>query len=429
MWIRASSSTWLALGAFLAGCGDGTGPAAVTVSTVDGPAAGVDVVFHDSTGQPISHVTTDATGRASAEVDEDAMITVLFLDGEDRYRATFLGVQPDDELTFVAPRVEAQVVGTAYVTIGEGYPGAVTYVLENACSSVFTGDVSQPIPIEVRTTCLSPDGTFHLLVSALDVDGAIMARASLRDLEWVDPMNVTMPAWGGMATLAVQGTNLPSGALGVVLQVGYDANGVFFSGPSEGALIDPGQGATLTVQYAPDFADYLQTQIGVMFGPSTDALDGAAMIIERHATPIASRTVDLTDDFLPRISLPAYDQTDPARPTMSWTADRSLAATDGGAVLFAWSESQGPRQEWGMLVPPDVVSPVQVPALPAELASWAPAAGADYETGTIWFVDADWVSSYDELRTGVGVGFVFGDGNDVFPDSDALVKVTMSGDL
>jgi hypothetical protein len=202
---------------------------------------------------------------------------------------------------------------------------------------------------------------------------------------------------------------------------------VFFSGPSSGAFTTPGEPEDFLLQYAPDFADYLQSQIGVMYGGGIESLESAVMIVERNATPPASRAYDLSLDFLPRVSLPAYDTADPARPEMIWTAAASLADTDGGAVLFAWSEGEGPRQEWGLLVPPDTASPLAVPALPAELASWAPTAAAEYDMGTIWFVDADWVASYDELRNDVGFTFVFGDGNDVFPDADALVKVTMSG--
>jgi hypothetical protein len=166
-----------------------------------------------------------------------------------------------------------------------------------------------------------------------------------------------------------------------------------------------------------------------VFGESVDALDGASMSIQRRAVPPAARTLDLTADFLPRISAPSYDQTDPARPAMSWTAEGSLADTDGGALLFAWADVGGPRQEWALLVPPGVASPVQAPALPQDLASWAPHAAVEYQPGTIWFVDADWVGSYDDLRTGVGLSFVFGDSNQVFPDADAAVQVTMSGEL
>lgn len=427
MSIHADRALALAFGAFLAGCGDGEdAPVAVTLSTRDGPAAGAVVVVHDSAGDPTSWITTNAAGRAAAVVPGGGMITALLQDGDDRYRVTFLGVEAGDELTFTSPRWTSVAAGTAFVTIAP-YAGAAVYVIEDACSSVYTANVSQPIAIEVRTSCQSADGTFHLLVTALDDVGEPLAASRLRDLTWTDPMNITMPDWSPMAGLAVTASNAPPATVGVLLQVGYDANGVLFPGPSEGALVEPGQGATLSVAYAPGFGDRLQTQLGVMFGTSVEDLAGASMMITRAAEPPAARTVDLTADFLPRLSPPTLDIAEPGRPAATWIAARELSGADGGAITFEWEEAAS-REEWVILVPPDVTLPVRVPALPNGLAGWAPPAAATFDDGRILFIDADWVAGWDALRAELGVAFAFR-GEQVMPAADATMRVTMSGDL
>jgi hypothetical protein len=252
-----------------------------------------------------------------------------------------------------------------------------------------------------------------------------IAYATARDLTWVEPMNVVLTGWRSLAVVAFDAVNVPAGGVGVLVAVGYDRKGRYFGGPTASTQVGPGGEVHETLAYAPDFADRLHSEIRVLFGKSIGTLDSYSTIIEHDVVPPAWRSYDLTQDFLPRVSVPTYDATDPARLAILWTTGGSLAGADGAALEFAW-RVDGMRQEWHVLVPPDVAAPFQLPALPPELASFAPPAGAELLTGTVWFLDADWVSSYQELRKRVGLSFVFNAMEDLYPAGDARVKITRS---
>jgi hypothetical protein len=421
----AGAAMALGLAAFsvLPGCGGGGeagGPVTVTVSTSAGPAAGVDVVFHDSTGAPVEHLTTGADGRASRRVGQGEMATVLLQDFGMRFRVTFTGVEPGDDLVFESPLRPATAVGTAHLSVG-GYAGAGVYVLEASCVAVYTANVSQPIAVDVSSYCLSPAGRLHLVATARDANGVVLACSGIRGLEWVEPMNVTMPAWGDPAAFSVDARNAPAGAVRLRLQTAHDVDGLLLGGDGASTSLGPGAGATLSGRYAPGFADRLQTELDLDFGASAIAVDGRSGLVRRRSSPPTADTIDLAADLLPRVTSPAYDQAAPSRPAIAWSAAGSVASSDGGAVRFAWDRSE----QWVVLVPPGVASPVRLPGLPEALSSWAPGGSSALDPATVWFVDAGWISSYRQFRTEFGASWFLG--RRTYPDGDSLLRFTAGG--
>jgi hypothetical protein len=179
----------------------------------------------------------------------------------------------------------------------------------------------------------------------------------------------------------------------------------------------------LTVPYALGFGDRLQARIEVGFG-TPDEMDGGSVIIEQRATLPATRSIDLAAELLPRVPRPVYDTADPIRPALAWAPVPSLATTDGGAVTFAWTTPDATYHWWFVLVPPDVGGAVRLPALPAALAPWAPDASSSFERASVWFLDADWLASYDELRRELGLQFRVDPHARYFPDADATMRFT-----
>jgi hypothetical protein len=384
------------------GGGEPQDTASIVVTTSDGPAVGADVVFHDAAGIPTAHVTTDAAGRATAEVAPGGMITILLLDGERRYRATFAGVEANDELAFASPRqLPSEPIGNALVAIPT-FPGAAVYRLEFGCGIIVTNDVSVPIAADIHTRCVSPDGTFHLLATALNASQGSLAYSYRRNILWEVPMVVVMPSFSeDLASYTFVGTNAPDGAVAAVMQVAFETNQLSFSSWGATPPLESGGNAGATFAYAPGFADVVESLIGVQFGTKID-VTGLSYVVQRSESPSASLSLDLSADLLPRVSQPSYDTTEPRRPALSWTAPLDLGKSDGAVARFAWSESGGFAEDWTCLLPPATTAPFKLPALPEALSSWAPSASVTYRPGTIQFFDPDWVTSYRELRRNIG---------------------------
>jgi hypothetical protein len=406
------------------GGGAGSEPtsASITVATLEGPIAGADVVFHDATGAPTAHVRTDGAGRASADVEPGALITVLLLDDMAglRSRATFVGVMPGDELTYRSLVQSGNLIGTATVTI-PAFPGADWYVLSAGCAEMPGINVNLPVDLPIFQTCLSPDGTLDFLATASYL-GQPIGYSWVRDCEWAAPMSVTMPPWVNPAMLTVTATSAPAGTVEAFIGLDYGMRQRSFAGSYSYAPLGPGEETAFSMFYAPQFGDLIETTVGVGFGPAPGHYNGHSYIVERAVSPPALRSVNLGADLLARVSPPVYDLSDPGRPTLSWAAPASIAETDGGAVSLYFSEA-GVPQVWSFLIPPDTPGTVQAPALPEELASWAPSATASYAPGTVDFFDADWMTSYDDLRQGPGFGLALGT-RDGFPEGASSTRFT-----
>jgi hypothetical protein len=427
---HATRSFLLILGAVLAGCGDDGAPPAITVTGRGGPMAGVSVVFHDASGAAVVTERTDSSGRAAGDIGSGGMVTVLLQDAEQRLRATFMDVARGDELTLLSPMSHAPEIGTAYVSIAP-YTGATFYEVRTACGTTGTSDVSQPVALAIDAECMAADGTLPLVVTAFGALNSMIGVSAVRSVPWTNPMNVTMPDWRPPALYAVDATRVPAGATGVVGGVAQVANGVRIDGESETVGASPGGGASFSLPYVPGFGDAFVSHVGVYFGASgVDAVSvqGESTLVHQTTVPPARRTVDLTADLLPRLPTPSYDRSVADRPVLTWAPQTGLEDTDAAVAVVAWREGEGPYDLWVILAPADIGARVQVPALPAELASWGPTAFVAMDLGAVAFVDADWLTSYTQVRREAGLDFLFDDQQSLLPASgDAVVRMTAGG--
>lgn len=424
---RGAFALWGAIGGLLIRCGDDDrpidglteGPITITVSGASGPIADTDVIIHDASGLPTARLVTGLDGRASPTIHAGAMVTVLLNDHGNLYRATMVGVRPDDQLLFTSPRLPVETVGTAMISIA-AYAGASVYVIESSCASIYTANVSEPIELEVRSNCLARDRTLVVLASARDANGDLLAVTSVRDLPWEAPMNVTLPAWRDPASFTLLPRSPPPGATSVWLEVLYEVDGLLLGQSRVERAIAPGGEATMVIRYATGFADRIETRLGVQFGAERG---GRSVLTQRRDALPATAEVDLTRDLLPRVLPPTSDRTDPQRPVMSWTLeDDGAAGADCAIAELEWTSETTER--WRMILPAEVRT-ATIPALPEALFAWRP--GGSPREGDVELFDADWVTSYGQLRNQVGFGPGLGDRSALFSGRGAvLVRESVS---
>jgi hypothetical protein len=407
-----------------------TGLASITVTIGGTPLAGADVVLHDPAGEVTASLKTDVNGRAEAEVAAGAMLTVIVRPEPDDegFRVTYMDVEPGDALELAFPSLSAEDRGTASVTLSP-FEGAPLYRIDVECMSLVTTDISFPITVYIDESCVSPNGNFHIVATALDAAWQPIAFSTLRDIpsDPYVPVPVTMPAWRqDFGTLDVVGTDVPPAGRLAAVQTWLDADHVSFQGPSDQKEVFPGSSATLSVRYPAGFASLFDYQVMLGLGSAPDDLESVSMIrVRTEAPPPPTDVMSFAEDFLPGISLPAVTAVDPARPEIAWTAHGDLSTTDGAAFTLVWSPIEGPPERWILLAPPGVASPARVPALPEALADWRPPSGVTH-MAQIMFLDADWVQSYDELRNELGVAFLI-DGEAIIPRTEVSARVLIAG--
>lgn len=157
------------------GCGSGGtdevafGPATVVVMPGGEAAEGVPMWFQDADGEMVGEQVTAADGSATLEVGRDSMVT--FMLGEDLH--TVGGVQPEEviELRSAPLREVSTIVGQVTVS-AEPVQGATQYEIALGCDIVTAhSSISPSGEVKLRDRCLEEDGTFDVVVAAVDERG------------------------------------------------------------------------------------------------------------------------------------------------------------------------------------------------------------------------------------------------------------------
>ncbi len=404
--------------------------ASIAVSNRVGPIRGVDVVFHDAGGAPLAHVQTDAAGRAEGAIEDGGMITVLSQD-VGRRLWTFVDVSAGDALSFVDPDLNpARVVGTATVQLpavaGAAWYDVTAATIGQPCNAgADAGEPPVALALDVTSHCLSPAGTLDLVATAVDLNGLTIGVSTARAVAWTDGAVIPMPAWGHLATLTVTGTRVPDHTYEVDASMFYRDGERSTAGP--GITRRPLAGATtmMPLEHVEGLAGATDFAIAVAHGDTKQRIWGTSTQTRRWAVPPATLAIDLTSDLLPLVPAPTYDRSNPVRPAVTWTPV-APASIDGGVVDVGWRDQGEPfGYRWTLLVPPGGAR-VQVPSLPTELAEWAPGTEAVFSGGQVSLYDADWVSSYDQLRREIGFAFRLGYPTTIFPTGGVLNR-TVSG--
>lgn len=382
------------------------GPTTVSVIVVDdrGPEPGVNVVFQDANGNPLTSATTDANGRVTAAAPDGSQVTVLLGSQLNVQVVTFEGVAPGDVLTahdatdttFANAQVSLDALPDAAAPLG-----TTSYVVDiGNCSSAFTA-----LPALVY---LSPDcesyGTFPVLVEASNGTGPIGFTYQTHNV---------LPLDGGVAHVSLNGTwstTLPTQSIGVsnfdfANLTGYMSYSEIADGISFGRPINFGStdgGATTSYTVHPGYPVAVQNEANQSINRGSEIAISAVATRSAPSADGGAASFDMST-LLPLLDAVTLDSSQPAQPAVSWVTEAgSLAAANGTIVMVTWSEPvdggnilQG---TWTIVAPPTVTA-AKAPVLPAALAAWAPSPGATFtSTPTVIVVQGSFVSSYAELR-------------------------------
>jgi hypothetical protein len=100
-----------------------------------------------------------------------------------------------------------------------------------------------------------------------------------------------------------------------------------------------------------------------------DGHDHAELEELRDELPENTKVV-LADRLLPRVRDAIVDGQGTPRPSIRWSATRSLASADAIVARLVWPASR--EHVWTIVAPPDAPARLVVPALPDDLAKWRP---------------------------------------------------------
>jgi len=394
------------------------GAVAITVFGATGPEQGVTIVYGDATGAVVgTPATTNATGMVDQALPAGAtMITALLGNANNPSPYTVMGVQAGD--TILVPDLAslgAYGQGQAQVTGLPASPPANTTTY-NAIAGLCTNGLSgPPIPINLGGEgigCIglgSFGGSYRaaipILVDAQDANGNILGFTFQKnnalsgwDAGLLD-LSLAADTWStSLTTQTVVVDNLPDGDYPNP-NVSESANAILHRLNFQYVNDDAG-GQLMQVTTHVGYGDTLQAETSI--SPNGQWFLATATASAPPTTD-GTITVDATPlGVLPQISQTNIDQTNSARPALSWTtAQGSLASTTGliGNLMWDGTDDAGAaiNGNWTIVAPSSATS-LQAPALPASAGAYAPLPDASIQnvlqglTGTA-------VPSYGQLRT------------------------------
>jgi hypothetical protein len=354
------------------------------------PEPGIVVVAINPDGSLAGTATTGADGKASLTVSEGASVTAIYPEDDDHQNdiRTYVGVKPDDNLTFGDAYYDVQQTGLGLdgqMTVNwTAVTGAERYRVHTACdSSGYTTVLTTSMPLYM--SCQRP--TSPLLVLAVDVNYQTIASAYIPAAASTVGATVNIGA-GQWVTQAVE-------------NVAISVSGV-----------DP------VVQYASlrGIARYPQYGFEDSDNPTLEAGAGSAMVSIPATAPVKYARVALNrngnfgEQNFYKGGEPPYVLAATSLPWLEGDALFSAAqrrlfwfetsGTYDAAVLYAeWSRSENKTTQyynWTIILPPNVAE-FRFPTPPAELEAFLPTA-KDYIDHELSLVDLSSAADYDAAR-------------------------------
>jgi hypothetical protein len=419
----------------------GPAPVVVTVVGALGPESSIAVVWSDASGAFLATTTTDATGSTSM-LASGGMVTALLGTSSSPSLYTITGVEPGDALVIVDWNSLALLPGAgqylsfsntvSFTSLPPSLPGAtssVQFLAGANCSNEYDTPITLPAQLTLvaggynglEPTCIGvgPVGTsygaaYPALVEADDVDGNFLAFAFAKNngLTQVDDAGGLDVAVGGAWSTATTNQAL-------LVENASDANPwSFYSEAANGVLVPlstqppPSVASDASVPAGetffathPGFADFVQAEIG------NGVPGGFAMIATRAPAPSANGTTTMDANqigSIPIVSGTSVDTTDAARPDIVWTGTSApLSGATALVAMASWSgsDSEGGSQSgsWTVFAAAGAQSDIQVPALPASLAAWAPLAGSSFYPGVAVVEGGTALPGYAQARAASSV--------------------------
>jgi hypothetical protein len=374
----------------------------VTVIALDpdgasGPEAGVQVAFLEPTGVLAAEVTTDANGKATADVLPGASVTAVYVVSATQHALeTVTGVKPGDTITIgdVADTTPdgtftvnlIDVLGTSEYDV-YGPCGAGTFVPPNPIAGGTRHPnavvATDPVTISLQKGCET--STMDLVAVRL-VAGVATDYVELAGVPYVASGSVTQTAsWTPVASLALDVNDIPTDVTTVnVAGVVPDDHG-FYASITPTININDAQ-ASMSVPLA-HTALLISTLDGTRAGEQQiyDMVDGTK----------TSYALDAGAALLPWVDPPVLDaatgklttaSTGGNGPGDAFEVDVSYqrpGTTPVGYVWTVWSASIGD---------------VTLPTLPTDLADNSPQATDTVQISNAFVFDLDLATGYDAVR-------------------------------
>jgi hypothetical protein len=367
---------------FVAACGGSTEPAqpdtnlnnvAAVIADGDGPVAGVEVVFVNPDGKVAADVKTGDDGRAEAQIEPGASVTAA-VDG----LTTVTGLQPGDGIAF-GPKVDPTLgkdTGAMNVKFASA-TGATKYDLFAACSTV--SGAASPLAMPVHSNCGSAG---DLLAVASDANGiqqyAVDAKVSVSKGDYE-----LAGTWQAIDSINADVSGIDAAAIGAIKV--QTAALVGFT--TDKADIPTAAAANTTA---------LKAALGEHAGYALFVDDKAGAHHQTLLAPLADDAtdakIDVSKDLLAWVTGVSYD-------AGTHTATVQTSAGDKGGLLEI-DLAYGSKGAWHVFGPSAGTSTdplsIELPALPASLASLAPAA-SDTVSGAATLIDVEG-ETYKTLR-------------------------------
>ncbi|MBS2014448.1 MAG: hypothetical protein JST00_16295 [Deltaproteobacteria bacterium] len=335
------------------------------------------VVFHDADGEVISSVKSDHEGRASGDVPEGGMITVLYGTSV-QHLVTFTAVKPDDEvLVGEKEDDEAQPgdsVARAAVTLPPAFPSATRYGVSLGVGLTEVLDPTRPVTMPVLRRFVGDDKRFPVLAVAIGEGETLLAYAHASAPSGATDggtVDVRLGPWSKdwrEHRLAL--TKAPAGATTALASLAMTSGKDRFDcGRRRSPFADGAATAAFAVP-AP-LGKTAIVHLEVAYGATSDRA-----FFSRRIPSLATQTnLDLSALLLPRVTRPSMDLgRTSARPVVRWEAEGGGAKTSAIVVQVSWPETKEHR--WTVVAPPSASPRVELPALPPSLGTWAPDGGA-----------------------------------------------------
>ncbi len=397
---------------------------AVVVTGPSGPESGKIVAFDRQDGQPLVTATTDATGTVVQQVSAGDQVTIVLGTVDAPNLVTVAGVKPGETLTaFDAPanvETEPPVVAVLLPPYDVGAPSSYVQANVGNCANTAYGEGEGEVDVPAGASCVNASGQFPVLATVYGPSYPVaqIAWMSNRDNQLapdggVTTVDLTSQTWSttfGGETINV--ANVPDGNYPAVMYTEVANSVPETQYDNNVTLVDAGT-ALSNLYTHPGYADFVQTEVSLE--TPQDVGGSVQAVADRSAAPTttsssATQNVDM-NDALPLITASAIDTTNPAQPTVTWTAAAPLSSATAIFSQIFWN---GPDDDagdyaygtWTFVVPASQTSIVP-PVLDGDALEYAPNAQAFWtDSGPlVAAMNADAFPTYDAfVQTGANIG-------------------------
>ena len=381
------------------GGSDGASPGRVTVTALDSqgsaaPLVGAQVVFTDGKGS--QRAVTDATGTASASVDDGATLTVIgSTNGNNAspFLQTVYGVKNGDHITLGTGRDFSDA--GAFTVKFTPQQGVTNYEVFGPCSATSvsnsTGGNSLSASLSFQTQC--KQDPMELVIVGFEA-GTGVATIS-QDKTGVSFVN------GGSTTLT--GAFKPFITLAASFTNGSDDSTVFLARLApDNAGFESSVNATIVQGTAKPTVTGPVVSTALLQSDITRTGFGGQSVFQRIAGDATTYGLDIAGNVLPWLGAVTFD---PAAQTIKVpvTTEGSkgdapdLFACEVGYARMAGTTG-GPTTQFTWLIVTDKPGDVVLPTLPADLAGLSALASDTVGQADCVAVESDQIAGYDAAR-------------------------------